>query len=274
MEFPLKKLVFLMLQFQTKMAGAGRVVVVTGASRGIGYSIAKELAVRMPGANLYLTTRQARNVQALEATLKRDIGAAGDNVKFRMMDVKDKKSISKFAEVLKKKHNRLDILVNNAGYFTKSPTSVHEAERMPLYYNDVEEIIKTNYMGLKTVTESFVPCLGQNSRIINISSHLAQLNVFDPADPSSAQLADSFSDPNLTPPMLDSIMKSYLSSVKSGKWSSTGWPACAYSVSKVAVNTYTRILQVNKPTINYDTWGCLCELLRIFFSVKLGPEKV
>eukprot|EP00092_Neocalanus_flemingeri_P023823 GFUD01025848.1.p1 GENE.GFUD01025848.1~~GFUD01025848.1.p1 ORF type:complete len:319 (-),score=106.92 GFUD01025848.1:245-1201(-) len=226
------------------MAGAGLVVVVTGASRGIGYSIGRELAVRMPGASLYLTTREAQNIQALEATLRRDIGVSSGNVKFRMMDLKDKRSIAKFVDVVKRKHNRLDILVNNAAVYHKPPSSVHQAcETLPLYSKEVEEIIKTNYLGLRAVTESFIPCLAQNSRIINISSHLAQLAMFSTSDVASAKLVDSFSNPNLSIAMLDSLVKSYLASIKSGNWSSAGWPDCAYSVSKLAVNSYTRILQ-------------------------------
>ena len=227
------------------MAGAGHVVVVTGASRGVGYSIGRELAVRMPGASIYLTTRQAGNVQALEATLRRDIGVCSDNVKYRMVDLKDKRSIAKFAEVLRRKHNRLDILVNNASVYHQPPTSVHEAcATLPLYYKQVEETIVTNYLGPKTITESFIPYLAPNSRIINISSHLAHLNIFNTADPSAAQLANSFSDPNLTQAMLDNMLKSYLTSINTGKWSTAGWPDCAYSVSKMAVNSFTRLLQV------------------------------
>ena len=88
-------------------AGTGYVVVVTGASRGIGYSVGKELATRMPGAHLYLTTRNAGNIQNLESTLKRDIGTASEGVSFRMLDVHDKRSICKFVEVVKRKHQRL-----------------------------------------------------------------------------------------------------------------------------------------------------------------------
>jgi len=226
------------------MAGLGQVVVVTGASRGIGYCIGKELATRMPGANVYLTTRQTPNITSLEAMLRRDIGASSDNVKFRMMDLKDKRSVVKFVDVVRRKHNRLDLLVNNAAVYHKPPASVHQAcGSLPLYYKEVEEIIKTNYLGLKTITEAFIPCFVQNSRIVNISSHLGQLSVFNTADANSAKLVDSFCDPNLTLEMLDSLVKSYLISIKSGSWSSAGWPDCAYSISKVAVNTYTRLLQ-------------------------------
>lgn len=72
------------------MAGVGKVVVVTGASRGIGYAIGKELATRMSGASVYLTTRQ-KNLEVLENTLRRDIGVAADSARFRFMDLKDKK---------------------------------------------------------------------------------------------------------------------------------------------------------------------------------------
>jgi len=203
----------------------------------------------MPGASVYLTTRQAQNIQALEATLRRDIGVSSDNVKFRMMDLKDKRSITKFVDVIKKKHNRLDILVNNAAVYHKPPASVHQAcASLPLYYKEVEEIIKTNYLGLKTVTDAFIPCMAPNSRIVNMSSHLAQLNMFNPADPNSAQLVNSFTDPNLTPAMLDSLVKSYMASIKSGTWSTAGWPDCAYSVSKLAVNSLTRLLQAKLDT--------------------------
>ena len=57
------------------MAGAGKVVVVTGASRGVGYGIGKELATRMPGATTYLTTRQPQ-LENLDNILRRDIGVA------------------------------------------------------------------------------------------------------------------------------------------------------------------------------------------------------
>ena len=126
------------------MAGAGKVVVVTGASRGVGYGIGKELATRMPGATIYLTTRQP-HLEQMDANLRCDIGVAADNARFRFMDLKDKRSIGKFVDIVKRRHNRLDILVNNAAVYHKPPASVHQAD-MPLHNREVEEIVKTNYL--------------------------------------------------------------------------------------------------------------------------------
>ena len=42
---------------------------------------------------------------------------------------------------------------------------------------------------------------------------------------------------------LDNLVKSYVQSIKTGSWSKAGWPDCAYSVTKMAVNCYTKLLQ-------------------------------
>ena len=219
------------------MAGAGKVVVVTGASRGIGYGIGKELSTRMPGATIYLTTRQP-HLEQMDNNLRRDIGVSPDNARFRFMDLKDKKSIGKFVDIVKRRHNRLDILVNNAAVYHKPPASFHQAD-LPLHNREVEEIVKTNYLGLKTVTEAFVPVMASNARIINISSHLAQLKMFNKSEPNSAKLLESFTDPNLTMQTLDNLIKSYVQSINTGSWSKA---RCA-SVTKMAVNCYTKLLQ-------------------------------
>ena len=67
---------------EERMAGAGKVVVVTGASRGIGYGIGKELSTRMPGATIYLTTRQP-HLEQMDNNLRWDIGVSTDNARIR-----------------------------------------------------------------------------------------------------------------------------------------------------------------------------------------------
>lgn len=193
------------------MAGAGRVVVVTGASRGVGYAIGRELATRMPGAAVYLTTRQA-NLAALDTNLRRDIGVAADNARFRFMDLKDRRSIHKFVDIVKRRHNRLDILVNNAGIYHKPPASLNEADKT-MHMREVEEIVKTNWIGLNLVTEAFLPVLAPNSRIINMTSHLSDLRTLDTTDTSGAIRAQ-LTAADLTVAGLDKLLRSYVESIK------------------------------------------------------------
>jgi len=226
------------------MAVTQKVVAVTGASRGIGYAIGKELAMRVPGAQVYLTTRSVDNVQSMEAVLCMDIGSASDHVRFRKLDVKDVKSVAKFAEVIKKKHGQLDVLVNNAAIYYKPPATVHAAcEMMPLFTKEVEEILRTNYFGLKSVVKAFLPILGHNSRIINIGSHLGTIDCINGEEPFSEDLRKAFTDPDITEKDLDDLVERFRLAVKERRWSRDGWPTCGYTVSKVAVNTYTGVLQ-------------------------------
>jgi len=223
------------------MAGFGKVVVVTGASRGVGYGIGRELAMRMPGACIYLTTRQA-NLDEMDQSLKCDIGVAAHNASFRFMDQMDRRSIKRFVDNIKKKHKRLDILINNASVYHKPPHSLNQDDIL-VHIKQVEEMVKINYGGLKNITEAFTSALNKDARIINISSHLAQLKVFDQNDPKAVKLYEAFTDPDLTVDNLDNLVKSYANAVKSGSWLEEGWPDCAYSVTKIAVNCYTHLLQ-------------------------------
>ena len=228
------------------MSGAGKVIIVTGASRGIGFGIGKELALRLPGASLYLTSRSTQHqLEELDNNLKREIGAAADNARFRHIDVRDPRSIKKFFDVVRRKHNRIDILVNNAAKYNKPPASVHgKCADLPLFLREVDETVKTNYFGLKSVIEASIPVLAPDARIINMTSHMANFKIFNDADPNSAQLRDSFLDPKLSVEKLDRLLKKYFQDIKTKNWTSSGWPNCSYSVTKLAVNCYTRLLQV------------------------------
>ena len=231
-------------------------IIVTGASRGIGYGIGKELALRMPGSSLYLTCRANQHqLTELDNNLKREIGAASDNARFRHLDVKDQKSIKKFFEVIRRKHKRIDILVNNAAKYNKPPASVHDkCGDLPLFLKEVEETARTNYFGLKAVIAASLPALGPDARIINLTSHMANYNIFNEADPASAALKRSFQDPGLTMERLDDLVKNFLQEIKTKTWSSSGWPNCSYSVTKLAVNCYTRLLQVMQCSV-IISWG-------------------
>jgi NAD(P)-dependent dehydrogenase (short-subunit alcohol dehydrogenase family) len=90
------------------------IVVVTGANRGIGFEISRQLATR--GAQVILT---ARKLDAGKAAVNK-LAAQNLAVQFRPLDVTSSKSIIALAEFLKRTYGRMDVLINNAGIIAKS----------------------------------------------------------------------------------------------------------------------------------------------------------
>ena len=151
------------------------------------------------------------------------------------MDIRDQDTIRKHRDELVKSFGGLDILVNNAGIYQK-PTP--EEDKFP---NQAKEILTTNYWGTKNVINTFFNDFKPNSRIVNITSILA--HVKSVPDPNTARLKvvarERFAEVrNIAE--LDALVMKFQRDTESGAWESRGWPTCSYSVSKMAINAYTR----------------------------------
>jgi NADP-dependent 3-hydroxy acid dehydrogenase YdfG len=104
-----------------------KVILVTGASSGIGEAIARELAAA--GSRVMLG---ARRVDRLER-LAEEIGSAGGTVAARSVDVTDRADVAAFADAARAEWGQVDVIVNNAGVMPLSPMAamkVDEWERM------------------------------------------------------------------------------------------------------------------------------------------------
>lgn len=137
----------------------GKVVVVTGATSGIGAATAKKFAKL--GANVALIGRnQQRGVQ-LENELKQQ----GVNASFIACDVADHKQVETMAAQVGKSFGRVDVLFNNAGVMLPSM----EIERMPV--ETWQETFNININGIFYVTRSIKPYLIEShGTIINNAS--------------------------------------------------------------------------------------------------------
>ncbi len=152
-----------------------RIALVTGANKGIGLEIARQLAEA--GVTVVLGARDAGRGQAASE----ELAAAGLKVEPIRIDLNDHKSIAAAAETIRDHHGRLDILVNNAGIVDAQdgpPSSASpEAAR---------RIMETNFIGTLAVTQAMLPLLRQSpaGRIVNLSSSLGSLTVNgDPTSP-------------------------------------------------------------------------------------------
>ncbi|XP_062091496.1 (+)-neomenthol dehydrogenase-like [Humulus lupulus] len=212
---------------------AETIAVVTGGNRGIGFELSRQLAAH--GLTVILTSRDS-NVGAEAAKVLQE---GGLNVAFHQLDVLDPLSIKKFADWLHQNYGGLDILVNNAGinFNIGADNSLEHAR----------EVVATNYFGTKSMIEAMIPLMKASTvgaRIVNVSSRLGRLNgrrnrIGDLTLRQQLKDVNSLSDE-----LIDNAVSTFVQQVEEGTWESGGWPQMFtdYSVSKLAVNAYTRLM--------------------------------
>jgi NAD(P)-dependent dehydrogenase (short-subunit alcohol dehydrogenase family) len=139
------------------MATSSRVAVVTGANRGIGREIARQLAHQ--GMQVMLTARDAAKAEAVAAELR----ASQLLVKAHQLNVTDPASVTRLATDLE----RVDVLVNNAGayYDTDEETSTADLAL-------VQAALDVHLLGPWRLCEAFIPRMREQryGRIVNVSS--------------------------------------------------------------------------------------------------------
>ncbi|XP_074289774.1 salutaridine reductase-like [Silene latifolia] len=238
---------------------SARIAVVTGANKGIGWEIVRQLATAE--VTVVLTARDKERGE--EATLKlHNLGLT--NVVFHQLDVTDSNSITSLAHFVKAKFGKLDILVNNAGYggvlvdeerlkalnitpqtwkSEKDNLLPRLNEVMKITYETAEECLNINYYGVKRVTEAFLPLLelsAVGARIVNVSSIAGNLSRI-PSD----QIRNEFADiETLKEERIHEILQNFLEDMRQDALIANGWPSRlpAYEISKTALNAYTRLL--------------------------------
>ena len=151
------------------LAGAvrGKVVLITGASSGIGKSTAVKVADA--GATVLLV---ARSVEKLEET-KEEIVAAGGVAHIHRCDLADIEDIERMAEEVLAYHGHVDILVNNAGRSIRRSVALSYDR-----FHDYERTIQLNYLGALRLILALLPAMQarKSGHIINISSIGVQTN--------------------------------------------------------------------------------------------------
>ncbi|HVM59597.1 MAG TPA: SDR family oxidoreductase [Verrucomicrobiae bacterium] len=143
-----------------------RTALVTGANKGIGFEIARQLAVK--GFHVFVGARKARDGEQAAETIKKSGGSAG----FVEIDVSDRASIETAAKTVASKAGHLSVLVNNAGIM-KDAGGIAEADDETFLAT-----LTTNTLGPLRVIQAFLPLLLKSSQgtIVNLSSGLGQLS--------------------------------------------------------------------------------------------------
>jgi NAD(P)-dependent dehydrogenase (short-subunit alcohol dehydrogenase family) len=136
-----------------------KIIAVTGARKGIGYEITRQLA--KAGHRLLLTARTLEKaIKAAEPLIDQ-----GYKVHPFQLEVTDSDSIKHFHDYIKKEFGRLDVLINNAGILLSSDQDlVHISEEI------YSQTISSNAEGPLFLSKQLIDLIPRGGRIINISS--------------------------------------------------------------------------------------------------------
>jgi NAD(P)-dependent dehydrogenase (short-subunit alcohol dehydrogenase family) len=145
--------------------GRERVALITGANRGIGFEIARQLARH--GLRVVLGAREASEGDRAAAEL-----AAEGSVNAAAIDVGDATSVDRAIESVSERFGRIDVLVNNAGVLIDSGRT---ASRIALA--DVQKTLDVNLIGAWRVSQAVLPFMQRQryGRIVNVSSSMGTL---------------------------------------------------------------------------------------------------
>lgn len=138
-----------------------RIAIVTGANRGIGFEICRQLAHL--GTKVILTARDEE--KGREATRK--LQDEGLDVVFYLLDVTKEESVRRLAQWVEQTFTRVDILVNNAGILVDRDYMALQSD-----IDKIKETMETNVYGPLRLCKALVPIMRKNNfgRIVNVSS--------------------------------------------------------------------------------------------------------
>ena len=143
-----------------------KTVLITGANKGIGYEVARQLAAK--GFHVFVG---ARNAKAGRKAVEK-IANHGGKATFLQIDVADNDSATSAAREFSNVEDHLDVLVNNAGVIVDGDNAILE-----IIDDLFRKTLETNTLGALRVTRAFVPLLRKSKapRVINVSSGGGQL---------------------------------------------------------------------------------------------------
>jgi NAD(P)-dependent dehydrogenase (short-subunit alcohol dehydrogenase family) len=145
-----------------------KVIIITGANRGLGKQTTLELA--KAGNIIIMACRNIQTSVPICEEIRQESG--NDNIEVMELDLSSQASIHQFVENLKLRYEKVNILINNAGI-----TSRYSQKTI----DGLDLVVGTNYFGPYLLTSLIIPIFAQNedNRIINITSNIYPYGQYD-----------------------------------------------------------------------------------------------
>jgi len=138
-----------------------RVILVTGANKGLGLAVVRAVLLAAPDTVVLLGCRDLARGEAAVRQLETEL-CCQDRLLALQLDVTSQESVTDAADWVSSKYFSLAGLVNNAG---------------ATYLESARAVMEVNYFGAARVCEAFIPLLQGTGRIVNISSFGAQVRL-------------------------------------------------------------------------------------------------
>jgi NAD(P)-dependent dehydrogenase (short-subunit alcohol dehydrogenase family) len=200
-----------------------RVAIITGATRNLGFCLAKGLAHRLdPADTVYLTGRDAARV----AESFRRVTSARAAVRAEVVDVSSDGAVQRFADTIAARYGGVDIVFSN--HYTRVEPDDDPREVIDYY-------VAANNLGTTRVLRSFAPLLRDGSRLLVVASRAGSLRALAPVLHPRFQDVQSLED-------VDRAILRWRDAVRCGRAAGQAWPGWINIPSKIGQVAAVRAL--------------------------------
>ena len=216
-----------------------KIILVTGSNKGIGYGIIEGLLEKKLKHKIILSSRNEELGLKASNTLIEKFPEAKEYIFYHQLDITKEDSTNNLINWLKEKFTKIDYLVNNAGVATRGSE----------FNIDVcNKTFDVNVYGTIPFTERMIKSniINKSGKIILVGSKMGTLDKL-----TNQELKNSFKNAKNYEDLLK-LAEAFKTSVVNDTVEKDGWPKNTYSVSKMVVNLYAKVLSFRKEIIEND----------------------
>lgn len=213
-----------------------KIILVTGASRSLGFAITTSVLTLAPaGSTIYLTSRSPPAGHAALNSIPASLKTHSD-IHYLPLDITDSHSVRTTAATIRSRHGHLDVLINNAGVEYDMLAKRNGMSRAEV----VRLTLETNYYGVLKMCTNFLPLIPAGGRIVIVSSTACHLRNF-----TGKEVGERISAPDLTREELTKLVERFAEGEE-------GWPMSAYCASKAAQTALAGVLAGERPDLTIN----------------------
>lgn len=221
------------------MAEDKRIVLVTGANRGIGYEAVKYLSQKLPNGVILLGTRSVTNGNDAIKKMQESVSSHKfDNIKVLEVDISSESSLQKALTEVRNTYSKLDVLLHNSGIAQADGDSLSR------------KVLDVNVTNARDTILTFLPIIPKNGSVIVVSSEVGSWNM----STQTEELRNRLNDPKQNSwDKIHQLLEDWVSFSREGKhtenWPALSMPTGAYCTSKSLLTAWLRHFAIEHPEI-------------------------